>query len=319
MSDQYDATWTASADELAALQDLQAQLAAQREQTAADRGAALAELQELAGARGDVQTQTRGLEGDVGSFRAEQKLAADAAGTATAELVTAGGGDFYSPDVGQTIAPDGTVTYDFDAHLHARGVDIDAADSSSPPTDRQLRWLRTSDGALIANLDAYIAGAKRFSRHFVHGTSSEAAEAVLVATKDGTTGHDCYLSAQVGNLAYTSVIAGNYGRILLDENGTSDYLNAARVGQRNRVDYGSFVYTFPGAISNSPLQAVAHSLGVLPTIVLATCSGGSNGSSGYYADTAYFNNASTVSFVIHASGFVPPAGVMVPVSWLAIA
>jgi hypothetical protein len=259
MSDQYDATWTASADELAALQDLQAQLAAQREQTAADRAAALAELQEL------------------------------------------------------------TVTYDFDAHLHARGIDLDAADSSSSPADRQARWLRTSDGAVIANLDAYVLGAKRFSRHFVHGTSSEAAEALLVATMDGASGRDCYVSAEVGNLSFASVIAGSYGRILLDENGKSDYLNAARVGQRNRIDYGSFVYTFPGAISTSPLQAVAHSLGVLPAVVIATCSGGSNGSSGYFADAAYFNNAGTVSFAIHASGFVPPAGVMVPVSWLAIA
>jgi hypothetical protein len=144
MSDQYDETWTASAEELAALQELQAELAAQREQTAADRAATQEQLEALAGARGEVQAQTRGLEGDIGSFRAEQKLAADAAHTAAVELATAQGGDFYAPDVGQQVAPDGTITYDFDAHLHARGIDLDAV--TGPGPDKQVRWLRASDG-----------------------------------------------------------------------------------------------------------------------------------------------------------------------------
>jgi hypothetical protein len=118
--------------------------------------AALAEqLARLADARSDVQSQTRGLESDIGSFRAEQQLAADAAHSAAVELATSQGGDFYAPDVGQRVAPDGTVTYDFDAHLHARGVDLDAGTTTSPPSDSRVRWLRASDGALLADLFGY--------------------------------------------------------------------------------------------------------------------------------------------------------------------
>jgi hypothetical protein len=117
--------------------------------------AALAEqLNELLVTRQQLQSQTQALQGDVGSFRREQQLAWDAAHAASVELATAQGGDFYAPDVGQQVAPDGTVTYDFDAHLHARGVDIDVGLTSTPPNDRRIRWLR-ADGGVVAQLFAY--------------------------------------------------------------------------------------------------------------------------------------------------------------------
>jgi hypothetical protein len=97
----------------------------------AEQAAAAEQLNELLVTRQQLQSQTQALQGDVGSFRREQQLAWDAAHTASVELAAAQGGDFYAPDVGQQVAPDGTVTYDFDAHLHARGVDIDVGLTST--------------------------------------------------------------------------------------------------------------------------------------------------------------------------------------------
>jgi hypothetical protein len=120
----------------------------------AEQAAAAEQLNELLVTRQQLQSQTQALQGDVGSFRREQQLAWDAAHTASVELAAAQGGDFYAPDVGQQVAPDGTVTYDFDAHLHARGVDIDVGLTSTPPNDRRIRWLR-ADGGVVAQLFAY--------------------------------------------------------------------------------------------------------------------------------------------------------------------
>lgn len=66
-----------------------------------------------------------------------------------------GGGDSFSPDFGQVIAADGSVTYDLQAHLKALGLDLDAGAAASPPDDRKIRWLSQPDGAVVAELAAY--------------------------------------------------------------------------------------------------------------------------------------------------------------------
>src|SRR4051812_34771973 len=48
------------------------------------------------------------------------------------------------------VAPDGTVTYDFAGHVHAQGLDLDAGTNATPPDTDKLRWIRTSDGAVVA-------------------------------------------------------------------------------------------------------------------------------------------------------------------------
>jgi hypothetical protein len=65
--------------------------------------------------------------------------------------------DNFSPDVGQHVDAAGRVTYDFDAHLHARGVDIDQAGpaglGSSP--DHKVRWL-DANGAVVAEIVGWL-------------------------------------------------------------------------------------------------------------------------------------------------------------------
>lgn len=60
--------------------------------------------------------------------------------------------DAFSPDVGQTIAPDGSVTYDFAGRIRAVGVDLAASQAPNPPSGpNKVRWL-DSTGAEIASL-----------------------------------------------------------------------------------------------------------------------------------------------------------------------
>lgn len=63
--------------------------------------------------------------------------------------------DSIAPDFGQHIDPDGRVTYDFDGHIHARGLDLDAGGDVTPTTEDRIRWLSTSGGGLVAQLFAY--------------------------------------------------------------------------------------------------------------------------------------------------------------------
>jgi hypothetical protein len=319
--DEFDATWEASAEELAALQELQAQLAAQREQTAGEQAAAAADLQLLTDQRLQVQGQTRGLEGDVGSFRREQDLAADAARTARVDLAAAqGGGDFYSPDVGQQVAPDGTVTYDFDAHLHARGLDLDAGTSNSPPADRRIRWLRQSDGAVIAELLGWeVTNSQRVTNLTAHGNTVLVGSSLLGVVNDDAPTQQASIEARLGGggLDRAQVTVRGQQATILDGNGYSDFLRRLVPGA-TRINYGSLTYTFPGGIAGSPWLTVAHGLGTIPLVQLVSCSGGGDGSSGYSCNSYYFKDATNLSITVGAVGFVPAANTTVNISWVAI-
>lgn len=69
-----------------------------------------------------------------------------------ANQAPAGGTDTMSPDGGQQLAADGTVTYDFAGHISAEGIDFTAGGTGINPDGSQIRWFRQSDGALVAYL-----------------------------------------------------------------------------------------------------------------------------------------------------------------------
>lgn len=69
----------------------------------------------------------------------------------------AGGSDSLQPNV-LTVAADGTIGANFTGHVHAQGVDLDAATSATPPSADVVRWLRTDTGGLVAQIQAYYTG-----------------------------------------------------------------------------------------------------------------------------------------------------------------
>lgn len=51
-----------------------------------------------------------------------------------------------------TVNPDGTVGYDFDGHIHADGLDLDAGTIVTPPSENRVRWVEVAGGAVIAEM-----------------------------------------------------------------------------------------------------------------------------------------------------------------------
>jgi hypothetical protein len=101
------------------------------------------------------------------------------------------GGDISS-ETAETIAPDGSVTYNFNGHIAATGVDIvaDTADLTTPqftkPSEAQgansVRWLRASDGAMVAQ----VAGSR--ATRLYHGANVQLSEAALAAIDPAAVG-----------------------------------------------------------------------------------------------------------------------------------
>lgn len=54
---------------------------------------------------------------------------------------------------------DGSFGINVTGHIHAQGLDIDAGTTLTPPNQQRVRWLRTSDGAVVADLTAWKVGA----------------------------------------------------------------------------------------------------------------------------------------------------------------
>lgn len=89
-------------------------------------------------------------------------------------------GPAYTPLTGLKVAADGSFTYDFDGHVHARGVDLDAATFTPPATpaaDEKVRWVSTTNGAVVAELGGYeVAASSRAYMQASHGAHSSRLE-----------------------------------------------------------------------------------------------------------------------------------------------
>jgi hypothetical protein len=229
---------------------------------AAQEEAARRQLAELADTRNQVQTQTRELEGDIGGFRAEQGLAWEAAHTASVELATAQGGDFYAPDVGQRIAPNGTVTYDFDAHLHARGIDLDAGVGIPPATVSTVRWLRQSDGAQVAQLVAVESGDDSAIVQAMSPESANVRQAQLSAVAGRNSGDIAVVQAFATSVAHP---AGHVAQIIRDD-GTSGFVQT-RGATNTFLSWGQ-VNAGGGVTASSPDVAVGRvSIGLFSVVL----------------------------------------------------
>jgi hypothetical protein len=212
------------------------------------------QIADLLNARAQVQAQTRALQGDLGGFRAEQELAWEAAHTASVELATAQGGDFYSADVGQQIAPDGGVTYDFDqAHLRARGVDFDAGGTAGQAPN-SVRWLRQADGSVLA----YITGLDQVPI----GGPAALWQGVQLPNGAGSTLRMQASAPAVGQLwADASDGVTTSQRLVIDSLGQSNFPQLPAV-QKLILD-GPFTYTAtvaPQAFSTSPTFSLVNAV-----------------------------------------------------------
>jgi hypothetical protein len=107
-----------------------------------------------------------------------------------------------------TIAPDGTISANFSGHVQASGVDLPAGvDAVTATNNSRVRWLRTSDGAVVASIFAFDNGAQaQVSLLAQHGASSSAI--IPIATAGG---------------AAVRALANGILKLIVDETGASDF------------------------------------------------------------------------------------------------
>jgi hypothetical protein len=117
--------------------------------------------------------------------------------------------DSLNPNVATVVDPDGNVSYDFEGHIHALGLDLDAGDTTTPPADHKLRWLKNSV-SIAELLGSFITGNQ--SHVAMRATPPGSGYAAITAT-----------AAESGS-GVVNVATTNAYRALLTGDGRSDWL-----------------------------------------------------------------------------------------------
>lgn len=160
--------------------------------------------------------------------------------------------DNFAPAGGRVVHPDGTVSYDFDGHVSAQGVDILGADNSTPPSDRKVRWHKdTIAGTVIAEI---VGGSVSPTEGFLTlqaWSASTHANALLQPSADGD---DSQVRVDANGMLVSSsaVLLNNHGgstftRSLSGRSVNEDFSLLARTtisAFAGATGFGGFAYTF---------------------------------------------------------------------------
>lgn len=215
----------------------------------------------------------------------------------------------YAPLGGMKVDANGRVTFDFEGHVRATGLELAQGDGQLPSTQQAVEWINGA-GADVA--DAY-------SGHFVVGPPVGSAERLQLRSRSADGTREAGIRADVFNRDDTvtvadvvSAYAGAFGVTLVDSNGPRVLQRAVPGSQR--VSFGAASLTFPGTQSANPVD-VAHGLGVVPALVfLSEISAGPLGNQTFAWDSAT-SNATTFRAGSWSSGASTST---VPFAWLAI-
>jgi hypothetical protein len=214
----------------------------------------------------DLEAQLQSIQTTLQQFR--QAAGAGGAPTGDPGSGDSGGGAVgsFTPDIGQKIGADGSLTYDFTGHISAKGVDLLASTDASPPTDRQVRWLRESDGALAAQIYAFERILNGDPESFLSLIAWPALSAP-VPRRAGIVAHaNSSIPANGGYAAVSASVAGDNGSdsiTIYDDKQASGFLQLAFQARR-KVAFGLVVVNAGTSLN------VAHGLGVVPALVLAS-------------------------------------------------
>lgn len=169
-------------------------------------------------------------------------------------LAGLGVGDSYSPAF-MTVNPDGSITFDFTGHVHAEGLDIDAGLIDDPPDEHRIRWLRASDGAAVADFQAYEDGnsppnaATRWDLNDNWPTAADRQITQIYQMTRGTAPANPVVgaAARIGT-GTTGTNTRSGGAVIIDSNNDSDFLRAR----------GCHCFTFSSAATNIANTATAQ-------------------------------------------------------------
>lgn len=176
--------------------------------------------------------------------------------------------DQLAPSVGMVIDATGKVTYDFDGHIRARGLDLDAGDNASPPADRKVRWI-DANGVVVADLAAYRTAPSQTGLAVLNkGADSLFAE--IGTLGDDGLGATIYTQSQTAAGGRSCrVQADPVDLLLLNQSGASAFLQLAAAGAAKRkINFGvGQVVWDPGTSAASAPVTVPHGLAVAPQFV----------------------------------------------------
>lgn len=132
--------------------------------------------------------------------------------------------DTFEADAGQRIDAQGRVTYDFQGHVHAEGLDFDASNPGEPAAT--IQWL-DQNGARVAHIVGWggIPGGSGLQGVVNEATASSAA-ASLIARSQGNLARQASIDLTAApTFQRVRVAAGAGGiRTLLDDLGQSDFV-----------------------------------------------------------------------------------------------
>lgn len=214
----------------------------------------------------------------------------------------------YSALSGMTVDALGNVSYDFDGHVHAQGLDLDAGDQLVPPDDDRVRWIRTSDRAVVADIAAFSRDAGGIQQGAIQITAygqPERDDAVVQLLAIGGPDPDDNTTIAVTASGRIELQARTAQATLLDNAGNSSYLRGLR-------GISTITMTTP----NSGSVTVPHGLDVVPVVLCSVVAGGSLLFDSYAQVSAYDDTSFELSGIVTAAGDF--TGGTLDVSWIAL-
>lgn len=118
----------------------------------------------------------------------------------------------YAPASGMVVAADGSITYDFDGHINATGLDL-TVDPAQPVDSRSIRWLNLN-GAMLASIVGNQSGGAG-TQKFLFLKAGNTQLAIVDDPANQANSGVSILAGPAGNLKFANVFDGN---------GNSDFL-----------------------------------------------------------------------------------------------
>lgn len=236
------------------------------------------------------------------------------------------------------VGPNGEITYEFEGHVVATGVDLPADTTGAPIDDNRIRWIREADGVVVAEQYAVDtpAGSGLTIRNYKRdgAAASPSRVALQAMADDAVSGFDGYatFTVEVNRNAAGPVEAealldlnGVRQARILDELGRSDFVQVAGggFGAHRQINRGAATVTFPGGSPFSVPANIAHGLtdaagaGIVPASFVVSCArvlpGATHYCLGIYTALAT-PNISVAAYSVTGS---PTAGNTAEISWTA--
>lgn len=164
-----------------------------------------------------------------------------------------------------TVDGAGRISADFTGHVHAQGLDLDAGDTTSPPEDRKVRWIRVSDGAVIADLESFSAGGTNRSTFITYANLGETATTEIKAVRGSSAKVDVIDNGTTQGVYATA--GGSSGYTIVDSDKRSSFLQI-QPGVNRKSAAGTDVIAF-GATAQAA-AFIPHGLGVAPSQIYVT-------------------------------------------------